>query len=524
MKHSNIAIWIAATMLVQVTGYSYAQQNSTPTVSVGHSGPISSLAVSPDGKLLLSGSSDNTVKLWDIRSKRLLRTMSGHTQSINSIKFSPCGKKAASAAGHFGDDATVRIWDLVTGNELLQLKGHKSGVNCISFSPDGKILASGGGFNLTSIATGHDENWPYDGTVKLWEVETGKLLNSFVAHKYSVSCLEFTPSGKYILTGGTGRVGPWKDEHPIKMWDAKSGLLVRRFDGHTQRIQSLAISPDEKIMVTSQSTYAFENENCFIVWRLSDGHPIRKIREIDVDGHGLCKCHLHEEKNEIIIEPQDVEFSPDGKYLALGHHAGIFFVLNTDTYNLHQIYGGNKLIDGSPSGMKHVLRGNSLYSIVFTKDSEFVISGHDDSSIRMWNRKTGRLVDTFPTKAGKPSKPTLVYHRIINVPATGLDWCSSPIDDEMNWKQAIEWIETMNTKGGKGQGWRMPSAEELKALSRTGDEYPNMLGILGGNCLIWSNTARGTNVYRHNYYLPNRSEYVPKSKISCSRAVAVRKK
>ena len=114
----------------------------------GYTGDVYSIAWSPNGKLLATGSDDRTVKLWDAATGKMLCRLTGHTDSICSVAWSPNGKTLASSAG----DATLKLWDLDTGKLLSSLRGHTGGVYTVAWSPDGKTLASGSD----------------DRTVKLW--------------------------------------------------------------------------------------------------------------------------------------------------------------------------------------------------------------------------------------------------------------------------------------------------------------------------------------------------------------------
>ncbi|MFM6255842.1 MAG: WD40 repeat domain-containing protein, partial [Dolichospermum sp.] len=106
----------------------------------GHSSWVNSLAYSPDGQTLASGSYDNTIKLWNARTGELLQTFTGHSYSVHSLAYSPDGQTLASGSW----DKTIKLWNARTGN-LLQTLGHSYSVNSLAYSPDGQTLASGSG-------------------------------------------------------------------------------------------------------------------------------------------------------------------------------------------------------------------------------------------------------------------------------------------------------------------------------------------------------------------------------------------
>ncbi|ULB47255.1 trypsin-like peptidase domain-containing protein, partial [Limnospira fusiformis KN01] len=142
--------------------------------------PASGGAVSADGRLLALYSNKD-ICLWDLSAGQFLRQLTGHTNSVLSVSFSPDGQTLASGSW----DKTVRLWDVPTGRELRQLTGHTNSVLSVSFSPDGQTLASGS----------------YDKTVRLWDVPTGRELRQLTGHTNSVLSVSFSPDGQTLASG-----------------------------------------------------------------------------------------------------------------------------------------------------------------------------------------------------------------------------------------------------------------------------------------------------------------------------------
>ncbi|NCQ97801.1 MAG: hypothetical protein GPJ11_00005, partial [Microcystis aeruginosa L211-101] len=169
----------------------------------GHDSLVNSVNFSPDGKTLVSGSWDKTIKLWNVETGQEIRTLKGHDNYVTSVNFSPDGKTLVSGSW----DKTIKLWNVKTGQEIRTLKGHYALVSSVNFSPDGKTLVSGSN----------------DYTIKLWNVETGQEIRTLKGHDSFVQSVNFSPDGKTLVSGSA--------DNTIKLWDVETGQEIRTLKG-----------------------------------------------------------------------------------------------------------------------------------------------------------------------------------------------------------------------------------------------------------------------------------------------------
>jgi hypothetical protein len=162
---------------------------------------VKSVTFSPDGQTVLSGSQDGMLRLWDVASSRLLKTLMGHSDGVMSVAFSPDGRSALSGS----DDDTLKLWDVASGRLRRTFEGHQRGVESVAFSPDGRSLLSGSA----------------DDKLKLWDAASGRLLKTLTGHGDIVRSVAFSPDGRSVLSGS--------DDRTLKLWDVASGEVLATF-------------------------------------------------------------------------------------------------------------------------------------------------------------------------------------------------------------------------------------------------------------------------------------------------------
>jgi WD40 repeat protein len=283
----------------------------------GHRNGVSTVAVSPDGRRVLTGSgvmftndqwltgSENEVRLWDARTGRELRRFRGHTSAVFRVLFSHDGMQALSG----GADGTVRLWDLDSGRQVRVVEGLGE-VRALGWSSDGRRVAAGSKAGVVSVFDVSADRPPVrtlpgvgaawglalspggrqvavgtDRDVRLGDVETGAWLKTFTGHTAHVRDVFFTADGKRLVSAG--------DDKTIRQWDVGTGQPVGGVLDQAVGITSMAVAPDGRHAVTA----AFDGG--IRLWDLREGRELYTFTGHALPAHG-------------------VTFSPDGKQLLSG--------------------------------------------------------------------------------------------------------------------------------------------------------------------------------------------------------------
>ncbi len=273
-------------------------------------------AFSPDGRTFLVGGDGSTLRLYEVKTGKLLHELSGHTHWTQHAVFLPDGKQALSAS----IDGTLRLWCLKAGKEVRKFGSHAGGAYSVDVSRDGKWAVSGGA----------------DRTLRLWDVARGKEVRKFEGHTDGCMAL-FTPDGKRILSTGYDRT--------MRLWDVATGKEVRKFDGHTAPLYGAYVMPDGK------RALSYSADATARVWDLATGKEERRLalganmadirgvalspdgKHILVGTNGPYMVRLLElasgkevHRFACVTSPRGLSFSRDGRLAAGGSWRGMVYV------------------------------------------------------------------------------------------------------------------------------------------------------------------------------------------------------
>jgi WD40 repeat protein len=353
------------------TGKLLRSLEETGKSNQGHTGGVFGVAFFPDGRRVVTGSADRTLKIWDARTGRVLRTLKGHAAGIGSVALSPDGCRILTGS----QDGTAKLWgaepvshdtephswgvganrtilalspqgdrvvaqsayniakvrEVATGTERLTLRGHPTTINCAAFSGDGRRIATGS----------------QDRTARVWDAATGKELLTLTGHRLGVACVTFSPQGHQILTGNY--------DGTAKLWDAVTGKELRTLKGHTAPVFCVAFSPDGKQLLTAS------DDNMVKLWDSATGRELRTFPNRTSTGSSAC-------------------FSPDGRRVATNGPGNQATIWDATTGRAVVTLSGHAAV---------------VFTVAFSPDGKRLVTGSLDQTVKVWDFALGRELLTL---------------------------------------------------------------------------------------------------------------------------------
>jgi WD40 repeat protein len=414
----------------------------------GHEDLVGSVAFSPDGQYIVSGSQDNTIRLWDLQGNPLGQPFIGHEERVAAVTFSPDGQYIVSGSR----DKTIRLWDLQGKQVGEPFRGHGAAVFCVSFSLNGQYIISGGedrtirvwnlkGEKIGKSFQGHQgainsavssADGSYilsaseDKTIRLWDFQDfsngrqfqeggtvavafspdsqcivsaekdgvqlwdldGTQINGFFEESEGVSFIAFSPTGQNIV-GGKG----W---NTIQVWDLSGNLVSKSFDGHDDFISSVAFSPDGHCIASSS------NDGTIRLWNLQGkqirepfyGHLVivRKGWGYHDSGRGGVRgfstgedisfgsSYTNSVTTSVTASVSSIAFSPDGQYIVSGGDDATIRLWDLQGNQVGEPFYGHR--DG-------------VHCVAFSPDGQYIVSGGDDATIRLWDLQGNQVGESF---------------------------------------------------------------------------------------------------------------------------------
>jgi WD40 repeat protein len=368
----------------------------------GHRDPVSALAFSPDGRRLVSASVDRHLIVWDATTGSEVRRFRGHDGYILGVAFSLDGLRLASV----GEDKTVRLWEAAGWREVLSLRGHTGMSQCVAFSPDGMRLASAG----------------RDATIRLWDAtplrgDEGQEAFTFRQDAGEVWSLAISPDGGRIASAGLAP--PGRVDAPVKVWDVPTGLAPREFPGHPRVVFRVAWHPDgQRIASAGRSASADWNATPtgfdVQVWDPRTGRPAYALPPTDTATEALAfrpdGCYLVTGGGDRIVRVWDAQtgdeigplgasergirglaFSRDGKHLASASSDGA--VKLWDATRLKEAQEARLTIDARVPRVDRP-------ELAFSPDGRRLVAGGENNTVRIWDVQTGRELQFLQGHSG----------------------------------------------------------------------------------------------------------------------------
>jgi small GTP-binding protein len=298
-----------------------SEQVAERIIQLDYKAVIYEYAFSTDGKRVLTGADDRTVRLWDIETGRCLRVFKGHTNSPYCVAWS-ADERLALSGGQSGD-RTVRLWEVETGRCLRVLKGSASHIEGVAWSADQRLALSCGGGE----------------SVQLWDVKTGRCLRVFEGHEGAGWSVAWSADQRRALSGGG------ISDNTLRLWDIETGLCLRVFEGHTDGISSVAWSFDQRRALSGSA------DKTVRLWDVETGHCLRVL-----EGHAGWVWR--------------VAWNADDRHVLSSDADGALRLWDVETgHCLYVLEGHSAKVTG----------------LAWSADHRHAFSGDEEGSIRVWD-------------------------------------------------------------------------------------------------------------------------------------------
>ncbi|WP_052754371.1 WD40 repeat domain-containing protein [Calothrix sp. 336/3] len=341
----------------------------------GHTASVNAVSLSHDDKYIVSGSSDNTIKVWELVTGKEILTLTGHSDWVNAVSLSHDDKYIVSGSS----DNTIKVWELITGKEIFALTGHRSSVNAIVLTPDGSKIVSASS----------------DTSIRVWNLKSGEVLHTFVGHTASVQAMTIiSHNNKSLLVSGSYN-------NIIKGWNLETGKEEFTLNDRDIICSILAIS-GKKILICGlhNGTITIWNIDTLKKERILEAHR-NSVRAISITSDGKRIISVSDDKtlkiwkietweNEAIIYNHTgsvlaVTATSDSKSIISGSGSNISHFSNDHTIKVWELekFVNQELFDIYDS-MKPS-HSDSVELVAFTPNGEYLISAAKDDNIKLWN-------------------------------------------------------------------------------------------------------------------------------------------
>ncbi|TDL14574.1 WD40 repeat-like protein, partial [Rickenella mellea] len=351
-----------------------------------HTYGVRSVAFSPDGQTIASGSADNTVRIWNASTGAPIgEPLCGHTGGVTSVAFSPDGKYIVSGSS----DVTLRIWNIQTYTTVSICKGHSREVSSVAYSSNGHFIASGSN----------------DCTVRMWNATTGELIGRPIEHGDYVKSVVFSSDGQYIVLGSLDK--------PLRIWNIQSGI-EKCLEEYTNCYSSIAFSPDNTKIAAGSYNAAiciWDMQTCKMIGKPLIGHT-DSVTSVAFSPNGVWLVSGSSDKTVKIWNVKNgksvgksfqghtdrvwsVAFSPDSHWIVSGSDDRTVCIWDATMFDhkknkiwskLFPSVSGQKISQHPAAHMKKIL------SVAFSPCNNYIVSGSADKSVRIWNAETGASV------------------------------------------------------------------------------------------------------------------------------------